>query len=70
MQERHAGNCPCILFVQARLNALLPATFPLHCLLPAPDLALPHPNMVPGRNLLRFHLRPRRDEPLDEGAPP
>ena len=65
MRRMPACCCP----LQARLNALLPGTFPLHRSLPAPDLALAHPNMTAGRNLLRFHLRPRRDAPLDARAP-
>ena len=56
-----------MLRVQARLNALLPGTFPLHACVESPPLALPQPNMAPGRNLLRYHLRPKRDEPLDDG---
>ncbi|BDA45073.1 probable zinc phosphodiesterase ELAC protein 2 [Coccomyxa sp. Obi] len=58
--------------LQARLNALLPHIFPL----PPPEALqqLPqlHPNMTPGSNLLRFHLRPQRPQPLDSGdvAPP
>ena len=62
----HAAIGSGSLSMQARLNALQPSIFPLHHSLPTPDLALPQPNMTPGRNLLRFHLRPRRDEPLDD----
>jgi hypothetical protein len=55
--------------MQARLNALLPGIFPLHASLGAPGIPLPQPNMAHGRNLLRYHLRPRREDPFDDRTP-
>ena len=55
--------------LQARLNAVAPQFFPLHLQRssPAPGAGAEgrDSNVISGENLLRIHLRPKRDDPLD-----
>ena len=50
--------------VQARLSAVAPQFFPLHQQ-PSPVLEEQGLGVIIGQNLLRVHLRPKRDDPLD-----
>lgn len=51
--------------LQARLNAVAPQFFPLHQQRSLPVLDEQGSHVTPGQNLLRIHLRPKRDDPLD-----
>ena len=63
--QRMQANFCCL---QAQLNALVPEFFPMHqhnfALLPE----APGVRVLPMENLMRFHLRPKREEPLDYSA--
>ena len=51
--------------LQARLNAVAPQFFPLHLQQSSPVLDEQGSSVTSGQNLLRIHLRPKRDDPLD-----
>ncbi len=58
-------NSSCL---QAQLNALMPEFFPMHQHKFAPQPDLPGLKLLSGENLMRIHLRPKREEPLDYSA--
>ena len=55
-------NSSCL---QAQLNALVPEFFPMHQHKFAPQPDLLGLKLLSGENLMRIHLRPKREEPLD-----
>ncbi len=54
-----------VSYLQAQLNALVPQFFPLHQHQFSAVLEAQGLKIVPGDNLLKIHLRPKRDDPLD-----
>ena len=54
--------------LQAQLNALVPEFFPMHQHKFAHLPDAPGLKVFAGDNLMRIHLRPKREEPLDYSA--